>query len=207
MSRDADELQLSLQYDMQSIAFWMRENRLSLNMSKTKFMMIGPKQRLARTRPMIVSLNGEQIDCVNTFRYLGLLLDSNLQFHEHIDSIVEKTTAKLGLLYKSRWLFDEEMALMLFKSLIAPHFDFGSVVYEVSPQYQLSRLQVIQNAVACLILLADPRCPAYELHEKLGLDTLATRRSKSMVKLIYGCLQDQEPSYLYDQLCAVNQGQ
>ena len=96
---------------------------------------------------------------------------------------------------------------MLFKSLITPHFDFGSVVHEVSPQYQINRLQVIQNVAACLILLADPRCLVYELHERLGLDTLATRWSKSMVKLVYGCLHDQEPSYLYDHLFTVNHGQ
>ena len=56
-----------------------------------------------------------------------------------------------------------------------------------------------------MILLADPRCPVYELHEYLILDTLTTRRAKSMVKLILGFLHGQEPSYLLDQLKAVVQ--
>ncbi len=206
LSEDIDELRLSLQYDLQSIAYWMKENRLSLNASKTKFMMVGSRYKLARTREFTLSLNGDQIENVSTFKYLGILLDRNLQFHTHIDSIVDKTTSKLGLLYKTCWLFNEETALMLFKSLITPHFDYGSVLYEVAPQYQLNRLQVVQNAAARLILLADARCPIYELHEKLGLDTLATRRSKSMVKLVYACLYDQEPLYLCDQLRPVGHG-
>ena len=57
-----------------------------------------------------------------------------------------------------------------------------------------------------LVLLADAHCPVYELHEKLHLDTLATRRSKSMVKLVYGCLHDREPCYLIDQLVPVDHG-
>ena len=61
MSHDVDELQLSLQYDMQSISFWMKENRLSLSASKMKFMLVGPKQRLSRIRPMTISLNGRPI--------------------------------------------------------------------------------------------------------------------------------------------------
>ena len=200
LSNDIDELRISLQYDMQSISYWMRENRLSLNASKTKLMAIGSKQRLSKERPFTLSLNGQQIDNVSSFRYLGLLLDSQLLFHAHIDALVDKVTTKLGLLYKTRWLFNQETALMLFKSLITPYFDYGSVLYEVCPQYQLNRLQVIQNVAAHLILLADPKCPVYELHERLGLDTLATRRLKSMVKLTYGCIHDKGPLYLHEQL-------
>ena len=146
------------------------------------------------------------IETVNTFKYLGLYLDNHLQFGPHIDQVVDKATAKLSLLYKTRWLFDQETALALYKSLVSPHFDYGSVVYEVSPQYQLQRLQVIQNAAARLILLEDQYCPVYELHEKLNLDTLATRRCKSMVKIIYSCLYDKEPLYLCDQLEPVQHG-
>ncbi len=141
-----DELQVSLQFDLQMVAYWMHENRLNLNTGKTKFMILG------------------SIDA-------------------HIEKIVDKTTTKLGLLYKTRWLFDRETALMLYKSLIIPHFEFGSVIYEISLKYQLQHLQVIQNAAARLILLEDHRCPIYSLHERLQLDTLATRRAKSMVKL------------------------
>ena len=170
-------------------------------------MMVGTKHKLLHTRPFTVSLNGAQIETVTTFKYLGIVLDSHLQFHDHIDSIVDKTTTKLGPLYKTRWVFDQSTALMLYKALISPHFDFGSPIYEVSPQYQLKRLQTIQNAAAHLILLADPRCPVYELHKRLNIDMLATRRAKTMVKLLYSCLHDQEPSYLYDQLIPVLHGE
>ncbi len=146
------------------------------------------------------------IETVNTFKYLGLYLDSHLQFGPHIDQVVDKATAKLSLLYKTRWLFDQETALTLYKSLVTPHFDYGTVVYEVSPQYQLQRLQVIQNAAARMILLEEEYFPVYEMHEKLNIDMLATRRCKSMVKIIYTCLHDKEPSYLYDKLKPVNYG-
>ncbi len=111
---------------------WMQE--------KPNLCWLAPKQRLVRIRPMSISLNEEQIETVPTFEYLGLILDSQLQFHDNIDSIVKKTTMKLGLLYKTRWLFDQETASMLFKTLITRYFDFESVVYEVSSQYQLNRL-------------------------------------------------------------------
>ncbi len=200
---DAEELRMSIQYDMQSISYWMTQNRLSLNVAKTKFMMVGSRPRLSRQREFKVSLNRETVENVETFKYLGMILDKHLCFNHHIDHIVNKTTTKLGLLYKTRYLFNEGTALMLYKSLITPHFDYGSILYEVAPQYQLQRLQTIQNAAARLILLEQPDCPIYTLHERLKLDTLATRRSKSMVKVIFNCLHDKEPMYLYEQLVPV----
>ena len=197
---------LSIQYDMQSISYWMRQYRLSLNVSKTKFMLIGSKQRLRNVGNVGISLNGEPVECVENFKYLGIILDQQLHFHSHIEHIVNKVTNKLGLLYKTRTLFDEKTALMLYKALITPHLDYGCLLYEIAPEYQLKRLQVIQNAAARLILSAQPDTPIYQLHERLHLDTLATRRSKTMVKVTYSCLHDKEPHYLYDKLKPVNHG-
>ena len=69
----------------------MKQNRLSLNVSKTKFMMLGSKQRLKNVHNMSISLNGETVDTVENFEYLGFTLDTQLQFHQHIDGLVDKT--------------------------------------------------------------------------------------------------------------------
>ncbi len=155
-------------------------------------------------QPFTVSLNNERVDMVTKFKYLGLILDENLCFDKHVDYIVEKTTAKLGMLYKTRWLFDLETAKMLYSSLIAPYFDLGNTIYVVAAQYQLSRLQVVQNAAARLILLADSTISTYDLHETLKWDTLATRSSKAMVRIVFGCLHNQSPAYLYGKLTTVS---
>ena len=197
---DSDEVRLSLQHDMQSISHWMYQNRLSLNVKKTKMMIIGSRQRLRMIPPFTVSLNNERVELVNKFKYLGVILDEFLCFDKHIDHVVDKTTTKLGMLYKTRWLFDLETTQMLYSALISPYFDLGNTVYRVAAQYQLQRLQVIQNAAARLILLADSSMSTYDLHENLNWDTLATRASKAMVRIVYGCLHNQAPVYLYDKL-------
>ncbi len=133
-----------------------------------------------------------------------MTLDPQLLFKAHIDALVDKTTNKLGLLYKTRWLFDKQTALALYKSLITPLLDYGSILYEIAPQY--AGLQIIQNAAARLIMTADARCPIYQLHEDLHLDTLATRRCKSMVKVTFNCLHDRMPLHLSEKLKPVQHG-
>ena len=83
-------------------------------------MLVGSKQRLNRTGNIHISLNGEIVESVQNFKYLGMILDQQLHFHSHVEHIVDKTTSRLGLLYKTRALFDEETAVMLYKALITP---------------------------------------------------------------------------------------
>ena len=89
---------------------------------------------------------------------------------------------------------------MLYSALILPHFDLGNTVYCVAAKHNLQRLQVIQNAAARLILLADARCPTFALHENLKWDTLSTSAAKSLVRITYSCLHTQQPTYLFDCL-------
>ena len=160
-------------------------------------MLVGSKAKLSKVRNVGLSLNNEIIDSVNEFKYLSMYLDNQLHFHNHIDRLVNKTTDRLGLLYKTRWLFDESTALSLYKALISPPIDFGSTIYEVAPEYQLRRLQLVQSVAA---LVEQPGLSTYAMHEKLKLDTLATRQSKAMVRITYGCIHDKEPALLFNCL-------
>ena len=44
---NADNIQLHLNQDLQNVHNWLRENKLTLNMTKTEFMLIGSRQRLS----------------------------------------------------------------------------------------------------------------------------------------------------------------
>ncbi len=85
---------------MQTVEFWMTSNRLSLNVKKTKMMLIGRRQRL-RGLPDSVSLNRERMDMVSYFKYLGMIVDSHLCLDKNVVYVVDKSTSKLGVLYKT----------------------------------------------------------------------------------------------------------
>ncbi len=116
-SNDIDDEHLGLQHDMQSVSFCMLHNGLSLNVKKTKLMMVG-------------NMHG--------FKYLGLIPDNHLCFDKHIDDIVYKSMNKLGVLYETRWLFDLSTARKLYCNFVTPHFDLQFTVYVVAEQYQLN---------------------------------------------------------------------
>ena len=90
--------------ELKNVSIWFKANKLSLNITKTKFSLFHPSRK---KRNIPVNLPKLEIDntkikreCVTKF--LGLLIDENLTWKPHIDSVNTKISKSVGILYKSR---------------------------------------------------------------------------------------------------------
>ncbi len=111
-------LMLNLHLELSIVAEWLKANKLTLNVKKTKFVIFGSKHKLAGNRDTPLYINQEQIERVKSIKYLGMILDEQLNFEEHIDYLISKTVNKLGILRKSREFLDQKTSLLLYKSLV-----------------------------------------------------------------------------------------
>ena len=98
--------------------------------------MFSLKQRLAKFSQVKISINGEIGERVNTFKYLGVLLDETLNLERHIQYISGKIRKKLGLFSRCRKLITQTTALTLYKSLLLPHFDYCDQVWDTCSQLE-----------------------------------------------------------------------
>ena len=83
------ELMLTLRIELSTVQQWLYANKLTPNVKQTKLMVLGikPKLREIPTRQIQLSLNGETIESVTTFKYLGIMIDNELTFESHLDYI------------------------------------------------------------------------------------------------------------------------
>ena len=79
---------LHLQHDISLIENWVKCNHLNLNSTKCKYMVISRKKN--PSLPQTLTLGGSDLERVECFKYLGLLLSANLSFSEHIQSMCMK---------------------------------------------------------------------------------------------------------------------
>ena len=86
-SSDPSCLQSS-NHNMSRIADWFRENKLTLNLSKTKLTLFGTPYYLGKFENISLVYNGEEIEKVDYFKYLGLIFDSNMTWSHHIDLLL-----------------------------------------------------------------------------------------------------------------------
>ena len=80
----------------------------------------------------MLTFGGQRLEQVENFKYLGVLLSSNLSFSQHItiQTICAKARKILGLLYRRFYKNTSNKALLqLYISLVRPHLEYASPVW------------------------------------------------------------------------------
>ena len=75
-----------MQHDLDNITNWCKSNKLTLNISNTKSMLLGSKRRVRRTRYYPLHIDNVPIDYVLSYRYLGITIDQSLNFNLHMNN-------------------------------------------------------------------------------------------------------------------------
>ena len=107
---------------LQKINLWLLRNKLTLNVDKTKFMIFHKQKKVPN---LSIALNNIAITKVDTFNYLGILLDSNLSWKSHTDMLVLKISTLIGVLHRVKKYFPKSILITIYKSLITPHLNYG----------------------------------------------------------------------------------
>ena len=174
------DIMLSLRIELSVVNEWLRANKLTLNASKTKYIVFGSRNKLQVKPDLNLSIGGKKIERVACMKYLGVQLDEFLTFDEHINYIHQKSSKKLGVLRRSREFLDRSTSLLLYKSLIVPYINYCDLVYMCTTAANLSKLQILQNTACRIILQVDKHTHIDYMHKELNIMTLKERREFHM---------------------------
>ena len=91
----------NLNHDLEKVSTWMSANQLTLNHSKTEYMIVGSNRRINQIdiHPHIyIYIGGRKVDRVKITKSLGVKIDENLSWNAQVDQITNKVNAALGIL-------------------------------------------------------------------------------------------------------------
>ena len=109
---------------------WFEDSHLLLNITKTKEMCLDSnrKNKLSNFLFKPVTIKGQEVEQVSSFKYLGTVLDQSLTFTEHMDCIYKKAQQRLFLLRKLRSFEVSQCTLnRVYQSLIESVLTFNIV--------------------------------------------------------------------------------
>ena len=90
---DINVIMDNLRRDVKDVLEWCRENTVQLSEEKTKLMMITKKKNIPEPDFFI---NGKRIEWVSEFKYLGVIIDKDLNFNSHVNHIVKESNIVLA---------------------------------------------------------------------------------------------------------------
>ena len=138
-------LKKKLNTDLKLIFQWLCANRLSLNVTKTEFIIFKPPRSQFPNR-FTLTLNKTTIFESNKIKYLGVIMDDRLTWKHHIYELRKKINRSIGIIYKMKFASPRSVLLSLYYSLVHSHLNYGICVWGNAAAYEISKLHLAQKS-------------------------------------------------------------
>ncbi len=168
-------------------------------------MYFGTKKQLEMCTDLIIQHRGKELVTVDSFKYLGLVLDSRLSFSDHVSHIRNKTIAKIRVLGGVRGFMDQSTAHMLYKTLVQPLFDYNDYIIGKLNYRDRYTLQKLQNTCFRNILRTGWMTPSSVMQSELKQLKLVDRRFYHSCCEMYKAIVMRVPAILADKFQFVNE--
>jgi len=132
---------MQMQNALQHTSSWMTENLLTLNSSKTEFLLIGLKKQLDK-------IHNSSLNTTHSARNLGFIFDEHLTFSDQISAIPKACYYHIRQLRCIRPYLAITTACAIATSNVHCKLDYGNSLYNNLPKSQITRLQLTHNSLA-----------------------------------------------------------
>ena len=165
------KLQNSFNQEMTKVMDWLTANKLSLNISKTKYMLITSIH--VSTESFVINVNSNRIETTLTYKYLGVIADENLTWIEHCKQLCSTISKYVGVMHQVKHYVNNQALRMLYHSLINSRAQYGIIAWGRAASRHLQPISVVSNhATRCLNtdeLLTNKVTTIYKMQKILQL--------------------------------------
>ena len=161
-----------LNTELQKIVLWLNSNKLSLNVSKTHYMLFSPHKKCKMKKSTNIVLNGQQITETANTKFLGVMLDNKLKWSVHINTIRIKMSKGIGIICKARTVVNASTLVSLYYSFIYPYLSYCIDVWGSTYDYILHPIIILQKKILRIIASVPRRTPSDFLFKKFNILTV-----------------------------------
>ena len=109
----------SLNSELAKLTDWLKANKLSINVSKTHYMVFHRSRRKLDKEDIL--LDNTIIKQVTFTKFLRIIIDDKLKWIHHISYIKNKISKGMGIILKNRKVLKRKVLLQLYHSFVIPY--------------------------------------------------------------------------------------
>ena len=193
------QLTQDIQESVDNLKNWTDYNHMALHPQKTKYMIITTRQKRQNFPLKIPSihLNNQNIEEVNYHKVLGVTIDNNLSWSNHISNLCKIASSKLYQFSKIKHFLDLNSRKLFFQSNIQSLFDYASSLWDNASKNILKPLHSIHRRAIKHILLKSSTL-SKEDYIKIDILPFYDRLHYNKCVLMYKIMMGLSPNYLYN---------
>ena len=190
VNKNLNDLINTTNKELETIDDWLAANKLSLNLSKTKFLFFSPRGKHNKKQNLNpdIFIRNTPIKQVSHSDFLGLTLDDNLDWAEHINKVKLKISRILGILYKIRHKLNKSSLLSVYYALIQSRLTYCLKLWGSADKTKINPLQVIQNRFVRLLHNKHKQTHAPPLFKQSKILNVSDLYKLDVIKFVWCCI-------------------
>ena len=202
--KDANHL-VSIVNNELAIIVWLKLNKLSLDLTKTNFMIFHPRQKKINVN-VPLTLENTVIKQVTETKFLGVLIDQHLSWKPHIDFVSKQISKSVRIIAKARFYLSSQSLMTLYYSLVYPFLTYCNVAWSSTYCSNLNCIYLLQKRLVRLITKAHYLANTAPLFSQLKVLDIFSINSFSVATFMYSYHHNLLPSSFRDLFLSSNQG-
>lgn len=181
-----------VQKDLDMIADYFRINVLSINSSKTSYMLIRSPYTEIPSVTLPLTINDTQITLVKESRYLGLYIDENLNWKSHVQRLSKEISRPIGVINKLKHKLNKKTLELIYHSLIHSKVSYMIAIWGSAKKYVKKKIYTLQNRALKIIHKLPFRFPTRSLYDDIEKHILPIEKvyMKALIVFVHQCLFD-----------------
>lgn len=178
--------QLKLNNALQEILNWSNSWQMNINFEKTVVMTIHCKKH-----PLMFAYNvsGKILKRVNEYKYLGLTINSKLNWNQHIENTIKKARCKLFFLRRTLKYANSETKLIAYNSLVRSVLEYANVIWFPYTKSGIESIEKVQRlALRFIYNQYDRKVSLEELRGRGNIQLLVIRAQINRLKFLFNII-------------------
>ena len=183
---------------LELVSGWFNQNKLSLNTSKTKYILFPPSKyrNQADINLNSIKVSNKIIQSVPHIKFLGVVIDEYLDWKEQLKVKCNTISKNIGILCRLKNLLSTNIKKVIYNSLVAPHFHYGIVAWGALHTSDFKRLYLLQKKAIRILCRSKYNAHTSPLFKQLSILTLEDIYKQQCTKLAVKRLKNELPSYI-----------
>lgn len=185
----------NINFELEKMSNWLSVNKLSINISKTKYMTFHYHQKpINKIQIPKLLINNENITYVQDFTFLGIIFDETLSWNIHTHRVANKISQLSGLIRTLKLDFPQHILKLIHNSLVIPHLTYGVTLWGFN---NCERIKMVHKCI--LRHLDNQKFNAHcnPICKKLGIPLFDDIFKLACLKFFYKFSKKILPSYFY----------
>lgn len=192
-----NEIVSKINNDLKDLYNKICQYKLKLNVTKTKVMII---TNLTNINDISVKINGIELEIVDKIKYLGVIIDNQLNFKPNSEYVCKKLGRKVGVLARLRNDLNFKQKMLIYKTIVEPHLTYCSTILFQAQTGDIDALQLLQNKCMRSILRENRYASIDTMLNTLEIMNVRQIIIYNTLIFIYKIVKGETPSYLTNKI-------